>query len=361
MRTHFLGAGLARGAAFAMGIASAASAQPQPPPAIDLSLVPYASTQDSARLPDGRIIHLVCMGKGSPVVVLTAGSGAWSSDWNKVQPAVAGKTRVCAWDRASFGMSSPSPQSQTAEDRTSDLQAALRADGISGPYIVVGQSLGGYESLLFKDREPSKVVGMVLVDPSFPGQTAVWRRVAPATMERASRPSPSGPWLLKCAVDVRNGTVWLDTPDPRRCMSPPRAATLPPQLRAALDKAQIGAGPQSYAALLENQAYYYEGVHSFDVDSKVVLNPGRNYGSMPIIVLTAGVMEAAPDDPDAIKAEVPLMKVEWLRAHDALAALSTRGANRVVPDTTHNIQQLKPQAVIDAIDEVVDQARAFQR
>ena len=71
---------------------------------------------------------------------------------NKVQPAVAQKTRVCAWDRASWGLSSPSRQPQTADNRTSDLQAALKADGIKGPYVVVGHSMGGYESLLLKDR-----------------------------------------------------------------------------------------------------------------------------------------------------------------------------------------------------------------
>jgi pimeloyl-ACP methyl ester carboxylesterase len=360
IRAHFLGAGLAAGAAFAMGIASAASAPPPPPPppAIDASLAPYASIQDSARLPDGRTIHMVCMGKGTPVVVLTAGLGAWSSDWNKVQPEVAEKTRVCAWDRTGWGMSSPSPRPPTADNRTSDLQAALKADGIGGPYVVVGHSLGGYESLLLKDREPSKVVGMVLVDPSFPGQIAAFKRVAPTMMERASGPSPLAAYFLKCAADVRAGTVWFDKSDPNHCMTPPRPPSFPPELRAALDKAQFGAGPQNLAGLFENQAFY-TGV--LEIDSKAIVNPGRNYGDMPLVVLTAGVLEPAPDDPDAIKKEIPLEKVEWLHGHDALAALSTQGVNRIVPDTTHNIQQLKPQAVIDAIDEVVDQARASQR
>jgi hypothetical protein len=43
--------------------------------------------------------------------------------------------------------------------------------------------------------------------------------------------------------------------------------------------------------------------------------------------------------------------------HDALAALSTRGVNRIVPDSVHPIHLAKPQLVIDAIDEVVDEAR----
>src|SRR5205814_1606569 len=114
------------------------------------------------RLPDGRTIHLVCMGQGSPVVILTAGEAGWSIAWNKVQPGVAAKTRVCAWDRAGLAFSSPSPKPPTVDNAASDLQAALAAAGIAGPYVVVGHSLGAYESLLLADRQPSKVVGMVL-------------------------------------------------------------------------------------------------------------------------------------------------------------------------------------------------------
>ncbi len=84
---------------------------------------------------------------------------------------------------------------------------------------------------------------------------------------------------------------------------------------------------------------------------------------MPLIVLTAGVdYTLPPDAPDEAKAEIPTKRhPQWVRAHDDLAALSTRGVNRVVPDTPHYIHQFKPQVVIDAIDEVVDAARASKR
>lgn len=342
-------------AACAIAITPAAFAEPQPAPAIDASLLPYASTKDSARLPDGRTIHIVCMGKGSPVVVLTAGAGAWSSDWNKVQPAVADKTRVCAWDRAGFGMSSPSPLPQTADNRTSDLQAALKAGGISGPYVVVGHSLGGYESLLLKDREPSKVVGMVLVDPSFPGQMAVWKRVAPNWI---SGTSPAIGYFQTCATALRSGAVKIDSgADPQNCTHLPYPPDFPSELRTALEQARIGAGAETLAKICDTMAYYSSS-QLLAVDSEITLDPGRNYGSMPFIILTAGVLEPAPNDPDAVRAEFPQIRAEWMRGHDALASLSKRGVNRVVPETTHGIQQLKPQAVIEAIGEVVDQARA---
>lgn len=359
----YLGAFVGAGMALSMGNAPSAFAQPQSPSGIDASLAPYASTQDSVRLPDGRTIHMVCMGKGNPVVVLTAGAGNWSNIWNRVQPAVAGKTRVCAWDRAGFGMSSPSPLPQTAENRTSDLQAALKAHRINGSYVVVGHSLGGYESLLLKDREPSKVVGMVLVDPSFPGQNAVFNRVAPALAAwYETHPSPAIRYLQKCAADLRSGAVKIDGgPDPQNCTHPPYARNLPSELRTALEKAQVRAGPETLAGIFETQAYYRSD-RLLDVDAQITLKPGRNYGRMPLVVLTAGDADPPPPEgPPEAKAEQALYHIEWIHGHDDLAALSSRGVNHVVDGTTHYIQQLMPQVVIDAIDQVVDEARAPNR
>jgi pimeloyl-ACP methyl ester carboxylesterase len=339
-----------------------ALAQTASPPGSDPSLAPYASTKDSVRLPDGRTIHMVCMGQGSPVVILTPGAGEWSAAWNKVQPSVARKTRVCAWDRAAFGLSSPSPLPQTVDNRTDDLQAALAAGKIAGPYVVVGHSLGGFETLLLKDREPTKVVGMVLVDIAYPDEFTVAARVAPRFIAWVhSRPSPLVDFMHTCATGLRAGTVGYGKPDPAGCTRPPRPQTFPPELREALDKAQLEAGPETLAGIYENQSYYNQSYLS-ERDSRIAVNPRRNYGSMPLVVLTAGEDAAPPPDlPADIKPELPLQAAEWRRAQDALAALSTRGVNRVVAGSTHPIHQIKPQVVIDAIDEVVDAARADKR
>jgi pimeloyl-ACP methyl ester carboxylesterase len=44
-----------------------------------------------------------------------------------------------------------------------------------------------------------------------------------------------------------------------------------------------------------------------------------------------------------------------LAMHAQTAALSARGVHRVVPETKHNIQLDRPEAVIAAIDEVLNQ------
>src|SRR3954451_15140028 len=44
--------------------------------------------------------HLYCVGKGKPTVVLSAGAGAFATDWALVQNKVSGFTRVCSYDRS---------------------------------------------------------------------------------------------------------------------------------------------------------------------------------------------------------------------------------------------------------------------
>jgi len=125
-----------------------------------------------------------------------------------------------------------------------------------------------------------------------------------------------------------------------------------------LDKNLADSSPEEYAAIIENYISYTK---SIDLDSRMAVNPHRNYGNMPLIVLTASEFLSPPDFSAAAKAEIPTFHAEWERAHDAYAALSTRGVNRTVAGSSHDIPQIKPQAVIDAIDEVVDEVRASGR
>jgi pimeloyl-ACP methyl ester carboxylesterase len=330
-------------------------------PAVDQTLLPYASSKDSAHLPGGRVIHFVCMGHGRPVVILTAGGGGWSIGWNRVQLAVATRTRACAWDRAGFGLSGPSPKPQTVDNTTTDLEAGLKSRGIAGPYILVGHSTGAYESLLFADRQPSHVVGMVLVDPSIPDQTAVFGRITPAQSEwlRVHGNNQLITFLDECATGLRAGKVRRGGPDPDGCLRPvPWPPTYPLELRAALDRQLADSTPEEIAAAMETYTSYTK---SIDLDSKMVVKANRSYGSVPLMVLTASEFLSPSDYSAAAEAEIPQFHAEWERAHEAYAALSTRGIDRAVAGSSHDIPQIKPQAVIDAIDEVLGEARASGR
>ena len=186
------------------------AAQPSP----DLSLTVYAKPQRLVELRDGRKIHLFCLGKGSPTVILTTGGGDWAASWSKVQAPIALKTRVCAWDRAGFGFSDPSSAPQDISHTTTDLEEAFKRAKIDGPYVLVGYSMGGYETLLFADRHPRQVLGMVLIDPSVPDQDRRARLVAPKYAAFFSDSiDQSAALLKKCAAELRSGVLTIGSPD----------------------------------------------------------------------------------------------------------------------------------------------------
>jgi hypothetical protein len=96
------------------------------------------------------------------------------------------------------------------------------------------------------------------------------------------------------------------------------------------------------------------------ISAKLVADPKRNYGAMPVIVLTSTEMpELPPDTPniEAVRAEFAALNAEMHRGHAELAALSSRGVRRLVPDSGHYIQSDQPDAVIGAIKEVLSAVR----
>jgi len=326
------------------------SVHAQPGPSLDeirQQLLPYASSADVVTLPDGRKVGFTCMGEGSPTVILIAGMGDFSGmAWGNVQPQMAKTTRVCAWDRPGWGLSDGAEGKHTVATSTAALEAALATGAMPGPYVLVGHSLGSYESLLYADRHRDQVAGMVMVDPSFPDQVA--------RMVSTGLPMPdpeTGPpaQFRKCAAAIRAGSVKFGGPDPDNCVTYP--PFFPPALAQALGE-KVG-NPIQYETMASFMSAFAE-------DSTIVINPQRNYGDLSLIVLAATKQDAPPGVTmtDEQRARQAAFDVEWNRAHDALAALSTRGVNARVPGANHNIQGTKPQVVVDAVEAVVAEVRA---
>lgn len=121
----------------------------------------------------GRSIFLKCTGTGSPTVILEHGLGSLGFDWEEVQASVDDTTRVCYTSRAGMGFSDRPPAGvRTMQDAVDDLTAVLDTANVSGPYVMVGHSAGGYSVRMFADQHPGEVVGMVLVDTTHHDMTA---------------------------------------------------------------------------------------------------------------------------------------------------------------------------------------------
>jgi len=142
--------------------------------------------------------------------------------WHRIQGPLSRRTRVCAWDPAGLGFSSPSPEPQDAVHETEDLEEALKGAHLDGPYVMVAHSAGAYVALRFADQHRRTVVGMVLLDPSIPDQDAVRKRVAPkfAAFGDAA-PRAAAERLRQCAAEIQSGSLKRGTPGFDECTAAP--------------------------------------------------------------------------------------------------------------------------------------------
>jgi pimeloyl-ACP methyl ester carboxylesterase len=114
----------------------------------------------------GHQITLYVSGKSGPVVVLEAGGGTSHRAWQRVQPALAGITRVVSYDRPGYLNSDSCSSQRDALTIAKELKLALTIAGIQPPYILSGWSLGGTFIRVYAGLFPQDVIGMVLVDPA---------------------------------------------------------------------------------------------------------------------------------------------------------------------------------------------------
>ena len=101
---------------------------------------------------------------------LESALGGSSLSWALVRSDVAKFTCACSYDRAGIGWSDADPMPRTAQRIVNELHTLLTNARTKGPYVLVGHSFGGLAVRLYAAQYPEEVVGMVLVDPTHPGQ-----------------------------------------------------------------------------------------------------------------------------------------------------------------------------------------------
>jgi pimeloyl-ACP methyl ester carboxylesterase len=292
---------------FALSLLLGPAAQAQPPVGGNL-----------VALRDGRHIYLQCSGAGSPTVILESGFAGSSRAWGKVQPLIAKKTRVCAYDRAGYGRSDVGPMPRDGRAVARDLDQALRRARIGGPYVLVGHSAGGLYVRLFAARRRRSVVGMVLVDPMVEHQDVRF----------AERFGPGAASLQPHRALAERCLAALESPPPECGAHSGEGAEAyqqsSPEQRKGVWETQIS----------ELDALY--GATSDEVDAAP-----KSFGDLPVIVLTAGAGEVADLG-------------FWAQLHAELASrLSRRGQARIVAGSSHLITVDRPDAISQGVDEVI--------
>jgi pimeloyl-ACP methyl ester carboxylesterase len=235
-----------------------------------------------------------CSGEGTPVALLLGGRAA---AWKPIQAGMNRSPHTCVFDHMG---SSTTPL--TAEQIATNVHTLLEDAEMTGPYVLVGFSVGGYITRLFANLYPDKVAGMVLLDSSHEDQNA----------------------RFLAALPPETGDECQELKDYRAELQGPHVIPIAPQI--TLD---------------------------FDASATEVHFIEQNLGNLPLVVLTAGRSEW----PDCFPPEVrENLDQAWQTMQDDLASLSTNGTHLVAEESGHNFVE-QPEMVIDAIQQTIDAVR----
>ena len=290
---------------------------------------------------DGAKLHFQIEGQGSPAVVLEAGIAATSLSWCLVRPLVAKFTTVVSYDRAGFGWSDPPHHACTAADAAADLGGLLDRCGVGGPFVLVGHSFGGLVVRAFEQRHPERVAGMVLADPVVRSE---WRDCSGMRRRMLSRGvllSRRGAWLAKAGV-VRFALGMLtggSTRIPKLLarVSAGRGSSVTDRLTGEVRKMPRELWPVVAAHWSRAQSFLTMGNYLEQLPLSVTqLDEERSLGDLPLVVLSAATATR-----------------EALEEHKHDAALSRCGRHEVIPNAGHWLPLDAPEAVADAIREIV--------
>ena len=119
---------------------------------------------------EDRQVNYASVGEGSPVVVFESGMGQPMTTWLPVFEEVGEITKVFAYNRPSYEISSEVPSIHSTQEIAELLQQNLYETGNMPPYIFVGHSFGGILANAFARIYPEDVIGIVFVDASHPRQ-----------------------------------------------------------------------------------------------------------------------------------------------------------------------------------------------
>lgn len=116
--------------------------------------------------PRGKLSYWIGGAKGSPgpPLVLVHGLGNDAGVWAQSVPALMKDHRLIVVDLPGHGGSAPTQGPLSIADEVAGLEALLAAQPGSPPPVLIGNSLGGWVSLLYAERHPERVSRLVLVD-----------------------------------------------------------------------------------------------------------------------------------------------------------------------------------------------------
>lgn len=251
---------------------------------------------------NGGRMHLLCASQGRPTVVLEAGAMWFAQTWYWIQRDLASRARVCSYDRAGLGWSDLSEAAHDGNAVARNLKALLDQSGESGPYVLIGHSLGGAFVRIFAGLYPEDTLAVGLVDPTHPDQ--LQRLGVRAQHERSIR------LLGGSAVLAYTGLL--------RILNPivPTLDGLPESVHRT--GRMFFSSPRHLRASRAEMAEWDRTMHA--------AREIKDLGDRPLVVISST---------RAILGMTEEMIGRERLMHEELSALSRRGRHVVIPDANH--------------------------
>jgi len=289
---------------------------------------------------NGHQMHLVCMGEGSPAVILQAGGVAESLWWYRVQNELAEHTRVCAFDRPGLGWSEPASGPREALTIVAELHTLLQEAGVPAPYVMAGHSYGAILTRVYAAEYPQEVVGIALIDSQIlnpkhfanQGEFDAWKA-------QFASGNAIAEWITRIGL-----TRLLEHGGFQRAGYP---ADIVPELAGLKSRNQV---------IDTDIAEKTEGMWALTEASAAA----ENLGDLPMAVLWARM---TLDGLDAIDAQVHVLLERFSVLVDEISTYSSNSVTRIVEGAEHLSilgNEQYAQQVSEAIRDVVQAARTGQ-
>jgi pimeloyl-ACP methyl ester carboxylesterase len=295
---------------------------------------------------NGRSLHLLSCGQGSPAVVFESGLMSTVLSWANIQPEIAKATRAVCYDRAGLGWSDPGPAPRDADQIVKELHELLALAGISAPFILVGHSFAGLTTRLFAARYPEEVSGLILIDPVVPGE---WN---PPNDHNRKRIRTGAKILRRATVLSRFGLIRFVSFLLRAGVKP----IADPLVRLMSKGAPKGDGTSRSPLFWNLPPSERAMAPVFWVQPKFTETIADQLENFPRSAAQVAAAENPKDAPVTVisAANTPADRKE---AHIALAHLSACGTHLVATRSRHWVMTDEPQLVIQAIHQMVERVR----
>ncbi len=281
---------------------------------------------------NGHDMHLYCTGEGSPTLVLEAGGGNDSLTWTKVQPELAKITRVCSYDRAGFGWSSPQPPPRDANSIAGELHALLQQAGIQGPIVLMGHSRAGLYIRAYNHLYPEPVKGLIFVDTSVPLDDD---RMSPELRAASSYSKPFYYSLVSIMALGLHRVAGECSPEPG--------------FDEATGKrfAQLECG--------KNGTPIFQEYETTRLNGEETMHTGP-YGDLPVLIFSRDpeLEKQKPGLPAKLALEESIL---WNEEQEELKLLSNRSRRIIAKGSTHPIQYDRPDLLNREVGIFIQQIR----